>query len=463
MAFDIIDPTTGQKLRTYEVMDRGEIDEILDRTFEVQRSWRRTTFAERGGLMLAVADKLEDEKHALAALMADEMGKILTQGVAEIEKCAWVCRYYAEHAESFLSREPVETEAYKSFVDFRPLGVILAIMPWNYPFWQVFRFAAPTLMAGNAALLKHAPNVIGCALAIERLFREAGFPSDLFRTLVIDIPETTEVIHDRRVAAVTITSSVAAGRAVASEAGKALKKCVLELGGSDPFIVLEDANIDRAVEVGIVGRFQNSGQSCIAAKRFIVVDPIYDEFEAKFVEAVRGLEMGDPRSDDVFVGPQARMDLRDGLADQLRRSVEAGARVLVGGEVPEGPGAFYPPTVLAGVKPGMAAWSEELFGPVATLIRVRDEAEALEVANGTAFGLSGAVWTEDLERGERIAAEGIESGAAFVNDMSKSDPRLPFGGIRDSGYGRELSTYGIREFVNIHAVSVNRSSVESRR
>lgn len=457
MAFDIIDPTTGKTLRTYEVMDRGEIEEILDGSREVQRAWRETTFAERRGSMLAVADKLEDEKHALASLMADEMGKILTQGVAEIEKCAWVCRYYAEHAESFLSREPVETEAYKSFVDFKPLGVILAIMPWNYPFWQVFRFAAPTLMAGNAALLKHAPNVIGCALAIERLFREAGFPGDLFRTLVIDIPETTEVIHDRRVAAVTITSSVAAGRAVASEAGKALKKCVLELGGSDPFIVLEDANIDRAVEVGIVGRFQNSGQSCIAAKRFIVVDPVYDEFEAKFVEAVRRLKMGDPRSDDVFVGPQARVDLRDGLADQLRRSVEAGARVLVGGEIPEGPGAFYPPTVLAGVKPGMAAWSEELFGPVATLIRVRDEAEALEVANGTTFGLSGAVWTEDLERGERIAAEGIESGAAFVNDMSKSDPRLPFGGIRDSGYGRELSVYGIREFVNIHSVSVNRS------
>jgi succinate-semialdehyde dehydrogenase / glutarate-semialdehyde dehydrogenase len=457
MAFDIIDPTTGKTLTTYEVMDRGDLDGILNRSCEVQQAWRETTFEERRESMLVVADRLEDEKHALAALMADEMGKVLSQGVAEIEKCAWVCRYYAEHAESFLAREAVETGAYKSFVDFRPLGVILAIMPWNYPFWQVFRFAAPTLMAGNGALLKHAPNVIGCALAIERLFRDAGFPSDLFRTLVIDIPETTSVIRDRRVAAVTITSSVAAGRAVASEAGKALKKCVLELGGSDPFIVLEDANIDRAVEVGIVGRFQNSGQSCIAAKRFIVVAPVYEEFEAKFVEAVRGLKMGDPRSEEVFVGPQARIDLRDGLAEQVRRSVEAGARVLVGGEVPEGPGAFYPPTVLAGVKPGMAAWSEELFGPVATLIRVRDEAEALEVANGTTFGLSGAVWTEDLARGERIAAEGIESGAAFVNDMSKSDPRLPFGGIRDSGYGRELSAYGIREFVNIHSVSVNQS------
>jgi len=458
MAFDIIDPATGKKLKTYEVMDPGEVETILSGCAAVQRAWRTTTFAERSRLMLVVAEKLEAEKQSLANLMADEMGKVLVQGVAEIEKCAWLCRYYAEHAESFLSREVVDTEAYKSFVEFKPLGIVLAIMPWNYPFWQVFRFAVPTLMAGNAALLKHAPNVIGCALAIERIFREAGFPSDVFRSLVIDIPQTTAVIHDRRVAAVTITSSVAAGRAVASEAGKALKKCVLELGGSDPFIILEDANIDVAVEVAIVGRFQNSGQSCIAAKRFIVVDPIYDEFEAKFVEAVRRLKMGDPRMDDVFVGPQARIDLRDGLADQVRRSVEGGARVLVGGEVPDGPGAFYPPTVLADVRPGMPAWSEELFGPVASLIRVTDEAQALDVANGTDFGLGGAVWTEDLARGERIAAEGIESGAAFVNDMSKSDPRLPFGGIRDSGYGRELSAFGIREFVNIHSVWVNRIS-----
>ena len=456
MTFAIISPTTGQTLKTYEAMEPGEVDGIVDRCHKVQRDWRATTFTERRRLMLAVAAKLEAEKQSLADLMTDEMGKVFAQGVAEIEKCALVCRYYAEHAESFLSPEAVATQAHKSFVKFRPLGVILAIMPWNFPFWQVFRFAAPTLMAGNAALLKHAPNVVGCSLAIEGLFREAGFPGDLFRSLVIDIPQTTAVLHDRRVAAVTITASVAAGRAVASEAGKALKKCVLELGGSDPFIVLEDANIDAAVEVGIVGRFQNSGQSCIAAKRFIVVDPIYDEFETKFVEAVRQLKMGDPRSDDVFIGPQARVDLRDGLADQVRRSIVAGARVPVGGKVPDLPGAFYPPTVLADVKPGMPAWSEELFGPVAALIRVKDEAEALEVANGTDFGLGGAVWTEDLARGERIAAEGIESGAAFVNDMSKSDPRLPFGGIRDSGYGRELSAYGIREFVNIHSVWVNR-------
>jgi len=330
-------------------------------------------------------------------------------------------------------------------------------MPWNFPFWQVFRFAAPGLMAGNGCILKHAPNVFGCALIIESVFREAGFPEDLFRSVIVDIPETTQILHDPRIAAVTITSSVNAGRAVAAEAGKALKKCVLELGGSDPFIVLEDADIDKAVEVGIIGRFQNSGQSCIAAKRFIVVDAVYEEFETKFTAAAGALKMGDPARSGVFIGPQARMDLRDGLADQVQRTLDAGARALVGGQVPEGDGAFYPATVLANVKPGMAAWSEELFGPVATLIRVADEAEAIEVANGTDFGLSGAVWTRDLARGERIAADQIESGAAFVNDMSKSDPRMPFGGIRHSGYGRELSIFGIREFVNIHSVWVSNS------
>ena len=310
-------------------------------------------------------------------------------------------------------------------------------------------------MAGNAALLKHAPNVFGCALLIENIFAEAGLPANLFRSLIIDVPQTTRVIHNPLVAAVSITSSVAAGRAVASEAGKVLKKCVLELGGSDAFIVLEDADIDQAVEVGIIGRFQNSGQSCIAAKRFIVVESVYEEFQRKFVDKASRLKMGDPSEDGVYIGPQARVDLRDSLHDQVRRSVDAGAKLLLGGEVPDGPGAFYPPSVLAGVKPGMAAWSEELFGPVATLIKVRDEQEAIEVANATEFGLGGAVWTRDLARGERIAADQIESGAAFVNDMSKSDPRMLFGGIRHSGYGRELSIFGIREFVNVHAVWVN--------
>lgn len=457
MAFDIINPATGETIDSYEPMPADEVQAILEQCHAAQQRWARTSFAERARLMQAAQQQLLKNKEDYAELMTREMGKLYPQGIAEVEKCAWNCEYYADHAERFLAPEEIHSDAQRSFVVFKPLGVVLAVMPWNFPFWQVFRFAAPALMAGNGVVLKHASSVFGCALAIEELFRAAGFPEHLFRSLIVDHPQTTEVIRNPLVAAVTITSSVAAGRAVAGEAGKVLKKCVLELGGSDPFIVLEDADIDKAVEVGIVGRFQNSGQSCIAAKRFIVVAAVYEEFERKFVARVRELEMGDPMQEGVYVGPLARRDLRDGLHDQVSRSVAAGAKLLVGGEVPEGPGAFYPPTVLAGVREGMAAWSEELFGPVATLIRVRDEREAIEVANATEFGLGGAVWTRDVARGERIAADEIESGAAFVNDMSKSDPRMPFGGIRNSGYGRELSIHGIREFVNVHAVSVYRA------
>jgi succinate-semialdehyde dehydrogenase / glutarate-semialdehyde dehydrogenase len=456
MAFDITNPATGEKVNSFEEMSASQVQSILELSADAQRKWAATSFAERSRLMLSVARVLRDNKQEYAQLMTREMGKVYPQGIAEVEKCAWGCEYYAEHARAFLESEDVPTEAEHSFVTYKPLGVVLAVMPWNFPLWQVFRFAAPALMAGNGAVLKHAPNVFGCSLLIEEIFHDAGLPENLFRSLIIDIPLTTAVIHNPLIAAVTITSSVNAGRAVASEAGKVLKKCVLELGGSDAFIVLEDADVDKAVEVGIIGRYQNSGQSCIAAKRFIVVDAVYEEFEKKFVAAVKQLKMGDPAAEGVYIGPQARVDLRDGLHDQVQRSVAAGAKCLVGGQVPEGPGAFYPPTVLAGVKEGMAAWSEELFGPVATLIRVKDEAEALKVANCLDFGLGGAVWTQDLARGERIAADGIESGAAFVNDMSKSDPRMPFGGIRNSGYGRELSIYGIREFVNVHAVWVNK-------
>ncbi len=455
MEFDSINPATGEKVSSYQEMTATEVQTILEQCADAQREWGNTTFAERGRLMKSVAQVLLKNKEAYARLMTREMGKIHVQGVAEVEKCAWGCEFYADNADRFLAAEDVATEAHHSFVTCKPLGVVLAVMPWNFPFWQVFRFAAPALMAGNGAVLKHAPNVFGCALAIEEVFADAGMPANLFRSLLVDVPLTTEVIRNPLIAAITITSSVGAGRAVASEAGKVLKKCVLELGGSDPFIVLEDADIDKAVEVGIIGRYQNSGQSCIAAKRFIVVEAVYEEFEKKFVDKVSQLKMGDPAADDVYIGPQARVDLRDGLHDQVQRTVAAGARLLLGGEIPDGPGAFYPATVLAGVKEGMAAWSEELFGPVATLIRVRDEKEAIEVANGTEFGLGAAVWTRDLARGERIAADEIQSGAAFVNGMSKSDPRMPFGGIRNSGYGRELSSYGIREFVNVHAVWVN--------
>ncbi len=455
MTFDSINPASGEKVSSFEQMSGDEVQVILQKCSRAQRGWANTPFSERARLLAAVAERLLENKQDYARLMTEEMGKVYPQGIAEVEKCAWGCQYYAEHAEKFLAPEDVATEAQHSFVSYKPLGVVLAVMPWNFPLWQVFRFAAPALMAGNAAILKHAPNVFGCALLIERIFVEAGLPENLFRSLIIDVPQTTQVIHNPLVAAVSITSSVAAGRAVASEAGKVLKKCVLELGGSDAFIVLEDADIDQAVEVGIVARFQNSGQSCIAAKRFIVLESVYEEFEKKFVDKAGRLKMGDPSEPGVYIGPLARVDLRDGLHDQVQRSVDAGAKLLLGGEVPDGPGAFYPATVLAGVRPGMAAWSEELFGPVATLIKVGDEREAIEVANATEFGLGGAVWTRDLARGERIAADGIQSGAAFVNDMSKSDPRMPFGGIRHSGYGRELSIFGIREFVNVHAVWVS--------
>ncbi len=455
MVFDSINPANGEKVNSFAATPDEEVQVVLQLCSEAQERWANTSFGERARLLRAVAELLRKNKQDYARLMTEEMGKVYPQGVAEVEKCAWGCDYYAEHGERFLSPEEVATEARHSFVSYKPLGVLLAIMPWNFPLWQVFRFAAPALMAGNGVVLKHAPNVFGCALLIERLFAEAGWPEHLFGSLIIDIPQTTRVIHNPLVAAVSITSSVSAGRAVASEAGRALKKCVLELGGSDPFIVLEDADIDKAVAVGIVGRFQNSGQSCIAAKRFIVVEPVFAEFERKFVEQVRQLKMGDPSEAGVYIGPLARVDLRDALHDQVRRSVAAGAKLLLGGELPDGPGAFYPATVLADVGPGMAAWSEELFGPVATLIKVEDERQAIAVANATEFGLGGAVWTRDLARGERIAADEIQSGAAFVNDMSKSDPRMPFGGIRHSGYGRELSSFGIREFVNVHAVWVN--------
>ncbi len=454
MTLESINPATGETIATYPEMPAEEVEEILDRCHAAHRTWRTTPFRDRAERLRAAARILESDKAAFGELMAREMGKPLAQGIAEAEKCAWVCDYYADHAERFLAPEPVETEARKSYVAFEPLGVVLAVMPWNFPFWQVFRFAAPALMAGNTGVLKHAANVQGCALAIEEIIRRAGFADNVFRTLVLGSSRVGEVIAHPLVRAVTLTGSTPAGKAVAAAAGAQLKKTVLELGGSDPYVILEDADLDTAVATCVTSRLINSGQSCIAAKRFIVPRALQEDFESRYVELMRGKTLGDPLDEGTDVGPQARRDLRDELHQQVSRSVELGARCLLGGEIPEGPGAFYPPTVLTDVRQGMPAYEEELFGPVAAILPAADEEEAIRVANDTSFGLGAAVFTRDLRRGEEIAARQLEAGACFVNSFVKSDPRLPFGGIKASGYGRELSHFGIREFVNIKTVYV---------
>ncbi len=454
MPIEVVNPATGRTLRTVEETPADELDGFVERAHQTFLAWREASFEERGRLMRRAAALLKDRAGDYARLMAEEMGKPVRDGRSEAEKCGWVCEYYAANAERFLAPEPVDTEARESFVAFRPLGVVLAVMPWNFPFWQVFRFAAPGLMAGNAARLPHASNVPGCALAIEEIFREAGFPEDLFRSLLVGSERVEALIEHPRVRAATLTGSGPAGRAVAQAAGKNLKKTVLELGGSDPYVVLEDADLDAAVETCVKSRLINSGQSCIAAKRFIVVEPIREEFERRFVEGMRGTIVGDPMDEATQVGPQARADLRDDLHRQVEETIALGARCLLGGEIPDREGAWYPPTVLTDVKPASPGYEEELFGPVASIIPVADEAEAIEVANDTSFGLGAAVFTRDLERGRRIATKGFEAGACFVNGLVKSDPRLPFGGIKESGYGRELSVFGIREFVNIKSVWV---------
>jgi succinate-semialdehyde dehydrogenase/glutarate-semialdehyde dehydrogenase len=454
MAIESINPTTGERIAAYEETSPTEVKAILERADGAFREWRGVGFDDRASLMYRAAAVLRERSKPYAILMAQEMGKPLAQGRAEVEKCAWVCDYYADNAAAFLASEEIATDAARSFVAYRPLGLVLAVMPWNFPLWQVFRFAAPALMAGNAGVLKHSSNVMGCALAIESVFHDAGVPPDLFRTLVIGSSRVGEVIAAPEVKAVTLTGSGPAGRSVAAAAGAALKKTVLELGGSDPYVVLEDADLELAAETCVNSRLINSGQSCIAAKRFIVVEPVQEEFERLYVEKMRGRTMGDPMVEGVDVGPQAREDLRDELHQQVAGSIERGARLLLGGETPAGPGAFYPPTVLADVKPGMPAYDEEMFGPVAALIPARDEADAVRIANDSIFGLGAAVFTGDPSRGERIAADELEAGACFVNGFVKSDPRLPFGGIKESGYGRELAAFGIREFVNIKTVWV---------
>jgi succinate-semialdehyde dehydrogenase / glutarate-semialdehyde dehydrogenase len=449
-----VNPATGAVLERYETLSTRELSSAIRASKKAFEGWSRTPFDDRARLMRRAGEILRQRAPELAALMAREMGKPIGGGRSEAEKCAWVCDYYAENAERFLADERVATDASLSYTAFRPLGPVLAVMPWNFPFWQVFRFAAPALMAGNVALLKHASNVPGCALAIQDVFRDAGFPENVFRTLIIETKHTRNVIRSRAVMAVTLTGSTEAGRAVAKQAGDRVKKTVLELGGSDPYIILADADVAAAAETCAASRLINSGQSCIAAKRFIVVAAVREEFEQRFVEHMRAAKLGDPMREETEVGPQARADLRAGLHDQVKRSIDEGARVLLGAEVPEGPGAFYPPTVLTDVAKKMPAYEEELFGPVAAVIPVKDERAAIRAANDSRFGLGAAVFTRDLERGERIARDRLDAGACFVNAYVRSDPRLPFGGIKESGYGRELSHFGIREFVNVKAVYV---------
>lgn len=449
-----INPTTGETIKEYQAMSQDQVTQILSDMDQAQEQWRKRSFAERAKHLRRAAELLREKKSEYGRLMAEEMGKPLSQGEAESEKCAWVCDYYAENAEDFLANEPIETNADHSYVAFNPLGIVLAIMPWNYPFWQLFRFAAPALMAGNAAVLKHAPNVSGCALAIEKLLHEAGVPKNLFRSLIVDVEEVQDIIENPLVKAVTLTGSTRAGKAVAAEAGAVLKKTVLELGGSDPYIVLADADVQQTAETLVTSRLLNSGQSCIAAKRFIVVEDVYDEFVDAVVELMKQKTTGDPLDPATDIGPQAREDLREQLHRQVRDSVEKGAKCLTGGQIPKGDGFFYPPTVLTNIRKGMPAYEEELFGPVASIFKVSDEEEAIRLANDTDYGLGAAIFSSDVERAERIAASELQAGCCFVNDFVKSDPRVPFGGIKQSGYGRELSAYGIREFVNTKTVSV---------
>jgi len=449
-----VNPTNLQTIKTYSRMSPSEVSEIIDLTNNAFEEWRQTSFSHRSKLMTNVADVLRVTKEEYSKLMTLEMGKPIAQSRAEVDKCAWVCEYYAENAEKFLSDELIATDALKSFVTFQPLGIVLAVMPWNFPFWQVFRFAAPGLMAGNAGILKHASNVSGCALAIEEVFRVAGFPENLFRTILVPSAQMEDVIRNEKIKAVTLTGSVPAGKAVAKSAGSVLKKTVMELGGSDPYIILEDADLEMAADTCVTARLINGGQSCIAAKRFIIVEKIYDKFEKLFVEKMKSKKMGDPFDESNYIGPQASVPLRDELHQQIEKSIELGAKLLIGGIIPEMEGAWYPPTVLSNVKKGMPAYDEELFGPVAALIKAKDEEEAIQIANDSIFGLGAAVFTRDLKRGEMIAKEKIQAGCCFVNSFVKSDPRLPFGGIKESGYGRELSSFGIREFVNIKTVFV---------
>jgi len=449
-----INPATEEVIRKYRPDGTSTIQKKLKLAREAFLSWKETSFETRAQILCKAAEILRNRKQEWAELMATEMGKPVAQGRSEAEKCAWVCEYYAQEAAGMLQPMEIPTDASRSYVTFEPLGLILAIMPWNFPFWQVFRFLAPNLMAGNVAVLKHASNVPGCALAIQEIMLQAGLPEGVFQTLMVSSAAVKDLIAHPSIQAVTLTGSTEAGKAVARQAGAYLKKTVLELGGSDPYVVLADADVERAAEICVSSRLINSGQSCIAAKRFIVVKDILNAFTERFVALMQEKNMGDPLQENTDIGPLARTDLRNQLHRQVQRSIQAGAKCLIGGKVPRLKGAFYPPTVLTQVKKGMPAFDEELFGPVAAIIAAKDEQEAIQLANQTSFGLGAAVFTRDLQKGEQIAAHQLQAGNCFVNALVKSDPRLPFGGIKSSGYGRELGLFGIREFVNIKTVYI---------
>ena len=454
MGIASINPATGETLKTFEPLGRNDIEETLQRASDTFRTYRHTSFEDRARMMLHAAEILDTQKHDFGKTMTTEMGKPLKAARSEAEKCASACRYYAENASRQLADQVVQTEARRSFVRFQPLGPVLAVMPWNFPFWQVFRFAAPALMAGNVGLLKHASNVPQCALAIEDIFRRAGFPEGAFQTLLIGSEAVEGILTDSRVVAATLTGSEPAGRSVASIAGKQIKPTVLELGGSDPFIVMPSADLAKAVTTAVKARTINNGQSCIAAKRFIVATEIYEEFEESFVSQMKALCIGDPMEESTEIGPLATPQILNDLDEQVKKAVGSGARVLTGGRKIDRPGNFYEPTVLVDVNPESPVSCEEIFGPVAMLFRVEGVDDAIRLANATPFGLGSAAWTNDLKEQARFIEE-IEAGSVFINGMVASDPRLPFGGIKNSGYGRELAEFGIREFVNIKTVWIN--------
>jgi succinate-semialdehyde dehydrogenase/glutarate-semialdehyde dehydrogenase len=458
MAITTINPTTGETLASFEELTENQIDTKLQLATTTFHSYKHTSFADRARYMNAAAEILENEKQELGRLMTIEMGKPLKAAISEAEKCAWVCRYYAETAQRHLADEVVETNASYSYVRFQPLGPVLAVMPWNFPFWQVFRFAAPALMAGNVGLLKHASNVPQCALAIEDIIRRAGFPEGAFQTLLIGSDKVEGILKDPRVVAATLTGSEPAGSSVAGIAGKHIKKTVLELGGSDPFIVMPSANLKEAITTAVKARTINNGQSCIAAKRFIVASAIYDDFERGFVDEMKALRVGDPLEEKTEIGPLATPQIVDDLEKQVQQAVAEGARILTGGKRVNRPGNFYEPTVLVDVDPSTPVSCEEIFGPVATLFRVNNIDEAIRIANATPFGLGSAAWTNDATE-QQLFIDELEAGSVFINGMVASDPRLPFGGVKHSGYGRELAEFGIREFVNIKTVWVGESKV----